>query len=674
MAHLLLLDGPGRQTLIPIEKEKVVLGRATSADIKISDRKASGSHCRIERSGEGYRIFDLESQNGTWLNGKRVRRRQLKTGDVIGVGATELRFEEPPARPAAKRRKAELEAALLQLEGAFDHFLKLAALEDREHAAARLRERAGRMADALVDKEVQRLRKLVSWIRRLTNERDLKRLLSLMLDSVVELTGAERGFLMLLEVGAKEGRIRVARSFDMEALRKPTFKVARGVAAAVARDGQAVVSTNADEDPRIKSHGDTGALYLRSVACVPIRVGARSIGSLYLDSRFERGVFGLEDLPFLMSFADQAAIALENARLHEEAKRSAKEVEDLNRVLRGRVEQQEAELRDVKTLYAQAAADARTKYSYDAIIGQSAAMRELFFLLDRVTDSDVPVFLYGESGSGKELAARAIHFNGPRKDAPFVSENCAAIPEPLFESELFGHVKGSFTGAVADKKGLFQLADQGTLFLDEIAETPLAMQAKLLRALQEKEVRPVGGKQPVPVNVRIVSASNKKLSEQVRRGRFREDLYHRIHVIEVAIPPLRRRPEDVPLLVEHFVGRLPEPRKVSGPALKLLRTYAWPGNVRELENEILRAATLSDGDISVEHLSEAVRAGARAAGAVRGLKEAVRAATREVERAMITEALRKEKGNKSAVARRLGISRPTLDAKMDQLKIPRYPA
>jgi Nif-specific regulatory protein len=310
-------------------------------------------------------------------------------------------------------------------------------------------------------------------------------------------------------------------------------------------------------------------------------------------------------------------------------------------------------------------------------------MRELFFLLDRVTESDVPVYLSGESGVGKELAARAIHFNGPRGKGPFVTENCAAIPESLFESELFGHLKGSFTGAVADKSGLFRVADGGTIFLDEIAEMPAPLQARLLRVLQEKEVRPVGGKKPVPIDVRIVTASNRDLAEEVRRGRFREDLYHRIHVIEIEVPPLRRRKDDLPLLVDHFLRRHARERGESGlrpvspAALDLIRRYDWPGNVRELENEIVRACTLGEGEIGPEHLSEAIRGalgGPASRFAAPTLRDAVREATREVERTLITEALRTEKGNKSAAARRLGVSRPTLDAKMEALKIPRYPA
>ncbi|MHC4340037.1 MAG: sigma 54-interacting transcriptional regulator, partial [Planctomycetota bacterium] len=615
MAHLLLLGGPHTLSRLQIEKAELILGRAGSADLRISDRKASAAHCRIERTTSGYRICDLESQNGTWVNGKRVRRRKLKPGDVICVGSTELRFEDEEAERPRGKRKARVEKQLAELEEALGRFLRVAGQEDRDEAAQRLKKRAARFAEGVQDPEVLRLRKLVSWIRRLTNERDHEHLLSLMLDSVVDLSGAERGFLMLLE-GSKEPRIRIARNFDMEALRKPTFKVARGVAAAVARHGQPILSMNADEDPQIKSFGDTGALNLRSVACVPIRAGERLLGALYLDNRFERGVLQPEDLPFLLSFADQAAIAVENARLNEETRRARKEVEDLNRILKGRIEKQEQELHEVTALYAQAAAEARTKYSYDAIVGKSPLMRELFFLLDRVTDSDVPVFLMGESGTGKELAARAIHFNGPRKDGPFVAENCAAIPATLFESELFGYLKGAFTGAAGDKKGLFQLADKGTLFLDEIAEMPLALQAKLLRALQEHEIRPVGGSKAVAVDVRIVTASNRNLPECVRKGTFREDLFHRIHVIEVPIPALRRRKGDLPLLVDFLLDKIGrergdgDPKPMSKSARELIQRYDWPGNVRELENEILRAVTLSGDEILPEDLSPALRGGA----------------------------------------------------------------
>ncbi|MGQ0613801.1 MAG: sigma 54-interacting transcriptional regulator [Planctomycetaceae bacterium] len=678
MAHL-VLQGDAEPRRFLIEKDRVVLGRSDRADLPLDDRKASAIHCRLERSGEGFRLCDLESQNGTWINGRRVRSRMLRSGDLILVGTTELRYVEDGEGGGEGRLDPEASKAFLAAEQELAKFLRAAGPDDMAWAKARLRERASELASALEDPETERLRRLVSWIRRLTSEREPDAILRLMLDSVIELTGAERGFLLLAE---GEPRIHLERGFPAEELRKPTFLVARAIAEKVAAQGAPVLSMDAAHDPRIQAFGDTGALNLRSVACVPVRAGARTLGAVYLDSRFERGLFHARDLPFLTSFSDQAAVALENARLHAEARRSRAEAEELNRLLQGRLEQQGAELDEVRTLYQRSAAEARTKYRYDAFVGDSPPMRELFHLLDRVTDSEVSVFLNGESGSGKELAARAIHFNGPRASGPFISENCAAIPEPLFESELFGHVRGSFTGAISDKKGLFVLADKGTLFLDEIAEMPLAVQAKLLRVLQEKEVRPVGASKTVAVDARILTASNKNLREMVRRGSFREDLFHRIHVIEARVPPLRERREDIPALAVHFLQRVArerggEPRELSRAALELLQLYDWPGNVRELENEMRRADALADRIVLPELLSEPVRkaeeARRRAAGS-KPLREAVRDAAREVEKALIADALRREQGNKSAAARRLGVSRPTLDAKMAELKIPRHPA
>ena len=370
MAHLLILGGPEALKRISIDKEQMVLGRAETVDLCIDDRNASSSHCRIERTKRGYRISDLESQNGTWINGRRVRRKDLRVGDVIAVGTTELRFEgDGDSKPQT-------------------------------------------VASQMQDREMTRLRKLVSWIRRLTNEHNHEKLLSLMLDSVVELTGAERGFLMLFDK-KERARIRVAHDFDLEELRKPTFRVARAIAERVAQRGQPVVSTNADEDPRIQSFGNTGALYLRSVACVPIRAAGRLLGSLYLDNRFERGVLAPEDLPFLLAFADQAAIALENARLHEEATQARAEVEELNTILKGRIEEQEKELHEVSALYAHASAEARTKYSYDAIVGglEEKVVLTTFVHL-HVVHQSIRSVLRDRLDALVHASSRLIHFAG----------------------------------------------------------------------------------------------------------------------------------------------------------------------------------------------------------------------------------------------------------------------
>jgi two-component system response regulator PilR (NtrC family) len=246
------------------------------------------------------------------------------------------------------------------------------------------------------------------------------------------------------------------------------------------------------------------------------------------------------------------------------------------------------------------------RYGFSGLIGKSKKMRDVYTLIEKVSTSNTNVLVLGESGTGKELAAKAIHYNSPRKDKSFVPVNCGAIPENLMESELFGHKKGSFTGAIADRPGLFEQAEGGTLFLDEIGEIPLQLQTKLLRVLQEREFRKVGGTEDKRADVRIVAASNRELEEQVNEGSFREDLFYRINVVQIRMPSLRERPEDIPLLVEHFhkkfVQSPHEGETITSGALKVLLSYSFPGNVRELENIIERCMVLGDKTISVDSL------------------------------------------------------------------------
>ena len=295
------------------------------------------------------------------------------------------------------------------------------------------------------------------------------------------------------------------------------------------------------------------------------------------------------------------------------------------------------------------------------LLGQSVAMEELRELIGRVARSQAPVHIFGESGTGKELVAQLIHESGPRSDGPFVPVNCGAIPSELMESELFGHKRGSFTGAVADKKGLVQAAEGGTLFLDEVADLPLHMQVKLLRLLQEKTVRPVGDSAEQPVDVRVLSATHQDLAVLVADGRFREDLYYRVNVIEIEVPPLRARLGDIPELVRAIVTRLARRAKQSTPeiapdALKVLTSYHYPGNIRELENILERAITLcSDGRITAANIN--IRLGpAPARVAVEPGEEGLDAQVEHIERDAIVKALEQTRHNKTAAARVLGIT------------------
>lgn len=312
----------------------------------------------------------------------------------------------------------------------------------------------------------------------------------------------------------------------------------------------------------------------------------------------------------------------------------------------------------------------RAQRNFGNIIGKSRAMQDIFALLEKVKDAHVPVLILGESGTGKELIARAIHYNSPRRDKPFVVQNCSAFNDNLLESELFGHVKGAFTGAIRDKEGLFAAADGGTFFLDELGEMSPALQVKLLRVLQQGTFLPVGGTKERSVDVRVVTATNRDIPAMVAAGTFREDLFYRLNLVTLRLPPLRERAEDIPLIVTHLLERdatrrRGAPRTLAPETLQRLVGYPWPGNIRELENEIERLLLMS-GDDSVmrpEHLSPHVLAGERGEKRLKPLTGTLREAVEALEREMITQALERTAGNKSEAARELGIARSNLIAK-----------
>jgi len=519
-----------------------------------------------------------------------------------------------------------------------------------------------------------RYKHLLNVAKTLTSERDLKRVLAATMDAIVELTGAERGFVWLGP--ADDGTVAVARNVDREYVKKPDGKLSRSILSRAMKSGETVRTDNAPAD--FQGSSSIGELKLVSVLCTPLILHGRTIGAIYVDHRFREAEFAEEDRALLDEFRDLAAIAIENARLFEENDAQRRRLEDLNQRLEQEVAAQNAEMEAYRQRLKALKPRDKYRYDYSRILGFSPAIREIFSLLDRVIPTSFPVLVQGESGTGKELIASAIHSNGPRRDKPFLTENCSAVPESLLESELFGHVRGAFTGADRTRDGLFQRAHGGTLFLDEIGDMSPSMQTKLLRALQEGEVRKVGGSEVEKVDVRIIAATNRDLKQEVEEGRFREDLFYRLNVVAIRVPPLRERREDIQPLLEHFLAQACEDAKMplkqlSAPALRILTSYNWPGNIRELQNEVKRLVALGDDTIGPE-LLESLKShptltagGARAGLAGRTLKD--------IERQAILETLRLSGGNKADAAKRLGISRRALYDKIEKYGIvpPRPP-
>lgn len=465
-------------------------------------------------------------------------------------------------------------------------------------------------------------------------------------DRVVEVTlervGGERAALVLRDEAS--GRLIVAASNGLESeTQREVSRLSRSVLER-ADHGEPVWASDTSVSPDLAQAKSVAMFGIRSVMCVPLRIGSEILGTLYVDSRDERAGFDGSSLRFLEAVADQVALALAYSRLMQDLTRERDALRE--------------SLADVE--------------AFEGMVGRSAPMRSVFELVERVAPTTLPVIVTGESGTGKELVARAIHRRSARSDAPFLSENCAAIPEGLLESTLFGHVRGAFTGADRDAPGLFERASGGTLLLDEVGDMSPGLQAKLLRVLQEGELRRVGGAEPVAVDVRIIAATHRDLEELIRQGRFRQDLYFRLNGITLGLPPLRRRREDVPSLVRHFLeveaaaARRPVP-KLEPSVWRALLAHDWPGNVRELHNAVRRLLLLAgERWIGAETLEADPELGplARWSPAASAESGGSRRTGSGVDRTQIEQALIRTGGNRKEAAALLGISRATLYRKL----------
>ena len=453
-----------------------------------------------------------------------------------------------------------------------------------------------------------------------------QQLLDHVLSIAVKHLSAERGFVLLADSRSEEG-YSVAATQNFGSQKKSSeFAASSSVVKHVLTSGEPLLTFDAQADDRFDASTSIVAQNILSIACVPLRNGDRVSGAVYLDSAKSRKAFTEDAVKFLTVFGNLAAIAIENAQRYS--------------ILLGENERLRSTI------------DATLQFP--AIIGQSAKWRQVLEVVQRVLDVDASVFLTGESGTGKEIVARAIHDHGSRKGMPFVAVNCSAIPEQLLESELFGHTKGSFTGATADKRGLVEIAHGGTLFLDEVVELPVLLQSKILRLLQEREYRRVGDTTNRTADIRVIAATNRNPQESIKTGTLREDLFFRLNVIGIHLPPLRERKDDIPLLANHFVTRAAEMyhrsvKDIHPEAMKVLLLNSWKGNVREFQNVIERAVVLSKGtQLTKEDLIF------NPAGEQSLQQTAV--TLEEFERQIIEATLAEMGGNKTRTAERLGVS------------------
>lgn len=501
-------------------------------------------------------------------------------------------------------------------------------------------------------------------LKALGRRQGFRALLDQVLDMLLLWTGVERGLLLLR---APEGKlvVRAARNLDRTDLSVEQRALSLSVARRAMDEGRPVLLVDAGGDES-SLYRSVVSLHLRSVLAVPLAARGEILGVAYLDDRAKRAAFGQKELSWANLIATVAALAIWDERDRLTLRRALRRAKRAEAKLAQRLTENELEL-ELAQRELNRFRESRKVRGHDNIIGKSRSMRELLSLVDRVADSDVPALIEGESGTGKELIARAIAGAGARRGKAFVAENCGAVPETLLESALFGHKKGAFTGASRNQPGLFALAHGGTLFLDEIGEMPLSMQTKLLRVIQEREVRPLGAERPERVDVRLLVATHRDLDAMVAEGKFRQDLYFRLNVIKLRVPPLRERPEDIPLLVAHFLAQhATRARTLSNAALSRLCSYSWPGNVRQLENEVRRMIVLGGDHLTAADLSpELLAASTESAPVANTLREKLDA----LERQLVMEALEQAGGNRTRAADALGVSRFGLQKMTQRLKI-----
>lgn len=658
VAHLVLRDGDASQAVFRLVPGQVTtIGRAPTNRIVLRDDICSRNHCEIFRVDDEWVVRDLKSRNGTLLDRKPVSGdTALAEGDSIRIGGCELLFTYDVSRPVEAisdpiDRDTQATAALPgDSEGEASRAEILHRRRDTRFGE--LARRDSQLRDR-VSRELAALYRLALDMGRIEQSVPL---CESVLDSLLESTSADVGAILIASGGEA-----ATSNFRVAAFRAPadaTYdRVSDYVSATVLKSGEAVLGNDVAEDRKLASRDSLGRIRARSIICAPIRFSDAVIGLIHLYATNPDNPLDVDELEFTLAVADQLGVTLGGLREREALVDNLGRAVTENRSLRQQL-QVESE-----------------------IIGKSAAVEALRLDIGHVAPTDATVLIRGESGVGKELVARALHMNSNRRNGPFVCMNCAALTESILESELFGHEKGSFTGATARKIGKFEAADKGTLFLDEVGEMSLAIQSKFLRVLEGHPFERVGGSQTIRTDVRVVAATNRDLEEAVDEGTFRRDLYFRLHVVVLNVEPLRNRPGDIELLAEHFRHRFVAKagRHIQGftrEALETLRNYDWPGNVRELQNAVERSVILcrgesiDSGDIRLSRLgSEIVLERADPPASHDSLFR--EQSLESMEREHILATLNHTEWNKSRAAQILGIERSTLDRKLKRYRVRR---
>jgi two-component system, NtrC family, response regulator HydG len=610
--RLVTINGTLKGATFPLSLDETTIGRESASVVWLNHSSVSRRHCVIRRENGDFKLLDLESYNGTFINSIPIKEQTLVHADQVRVGKIELLFlieegdestsghlvrwdDSNPLTGSAKQLSPEV--LLNKTEQT------VIATPDNERMARDL---------GVVLRIAQRINRL----------RHTQELMREILDAILEVIPADRGAIVLGQ-GAKEfssvyGKHREHENYPV--------KISRTVVDHVMRERLAVLTNDIQTIETLKSAESLVAARITSLMCVPLIVVEKLLGAIYLDTSDPIVLFDEAHLQLLAGIAGMAAVSLENAR----------QIEWL--------EEENSRLRSTLAIE-------------HNMIGESAPAQEVYRFIQRVAPAKSAVLICGESGTGKELAAHAIHTNSPRSAQPFAPINCAALPDTLLESELFGHERGAFTGAVGRKQGMLEVAQGGTVFLDEIGEMPLPMQARLLRFLQDHKIVRLGGTRPIELDVRILAATNRDLEEMIKAGTFREDLYHRLNVVKITLPPLRERKEDIALLASYFTAKYAKEckRPVTGitpEARTLLQAYSWPGNIRELENAIERAMVLGSSDtIGIEDLPRRIFDKPDGANLPATYDEAVKDAKRHI----VLSALAQAKGNYTEAAKTLGM-------------------